>query len=323
MDRRTFLHLAAAAALAVEWMPVAVRGANAKSRVAHVADPAFRTSHALATDQIKRMLDRALSLLTEIDEPQDAWRSLFSPKDVVGLKINCLAGRGLSTTPELVDAIALSLREIGIDSKNIIVWDRTGRDLASAGFAAGTQTPLYRCAGTDEIGFDGTLYEHNSIGSLASSILTRLCSAIINVPVLKDHGITGVSLSMKNYYGAIHNPNKYHPNGGNPFIADLNSMPIIRDKERLIVCDCLRGQYNGGPASDPRWRWPEGALMAARDPVALDAIGLDMIERKRGEHGLPSLEESKRFPAYIATAGTVNKLGNADRGAIDLIVDEV
>lgn len=323
MDRRTFLRLSTTAALAVGWMPLVSRSANMKSRVAYITDPAIRGSRELVSTGIKRMLDRSLSLLTGIDNAQDAWRSLFKPEEVVGLKVNCLAGRGLSTTTQLIDAIAMSLHEIGITHDRIIVWDRTATDLASAGFAPGRQTPLYRCIGTNEVGFDETLYEHNSIGSLASSILTRLCSAIINVPVLKDHGITGVSLSMKNYYGAIHNPNKYHPNGGNPFIADLNSLPLIRNKERLIVCDCLRGQYNGGPAYDPRWHWNEGAIMTARDPVALDSIGLAMIERKRKEQGLPSLEEAKRFPAYIATAGAINKLGNAGLDAIDLLRDEV
>lgn len=323
MDRRTFLRLAATSALAIDLLPRWSTAAGSRSRIVAISDPAIRHTHSLDTPRIKLMLDRALTLFTGADDAREAWRSLFAPGDVVGIKVNCLAGRGLSTSPPLVEAIALSLQSIGITADRIIAWDRNRRDLASAGFTAEARRRPFRVTGTDEVGFDGTLYEHNSIGSMASSILTQLCTAVINVPVLKDHGITGVSMSMKNYYGAIHNPNKYHPDGGDPYIADLNEMPFIRGKERLIVCDCLRAQYNGGPAFDPRWNWYEGTLMVGRDPVALDTTGHSEIERKRREAGLPSLRENKRFPSYITTAGTVNRIGTADPAEIDVLRDEI
>lgn len=37
-----------------------------------------------------------------------------------------------------------------------------------------------------------------------------------------------MSIALKNMYGAIHNPNKYHRNGCDPFAADLNILPDIR-----------------------------------------------------------------------------------------------
>ena len=41
-------------------------------------------------------------------------------------------------------------------------------------------------------------------------------TAVINVPQVKDHGICGMTLAMKNFFGAIHNPNKYHIGNGDP-----------------------------------------------------------------------------------------------------------
>jgi hypothetical protein len=45
------------------------------------------------------------------------------------------------------------------------------------------------------------------------------------------------AIALKNMYGVIHNPNKYHPNGCNPYIADLNMLPEIRTRMRLTICD--------------------------------------------------------------------------------------
>ncbi|MBI4720778.1 MAG: DUF362 domain-containing protein [Chitinivibrionia bacterium] len=321
MDRRSFLRLAAASALAAEWLPAPDLCARESSRVACITDPVLAKSREPAPERLQRLVDRSVTTLTGIDDAGEAWRSLFAPNDVVGIKVNCLAGRGNSTNPEVVEAIAASLRRIGIPGERIIVWDRSNRDLLAAGFKPGARG-AYRCFGTDEAGYDDRLFEEGSVGGLLSTILTSLSSAIINVPVLKGRGITGVSLSMKNHYGSIHNPNKYHPNGGDPYIADLNSIPMIRKKQRLIICDCLNGQCNGGPAYDPRWSWREGSMLAARDPVALDATALAMIERKRAERGLPALAEEKRFPAYIGTAAEINGLGNASRDSIELVREE-
>ena len=94
-------------------------------------------------------------------------------------------------------------------------------------------------------------------------ILAEKCTAIINVPVLKDHDLAGVTMAMKNFYGAIHNPNKYHDNNCNPYIAELNTSPIIKDKTRLIVCDALLAQYNGGPAFKPQYTWNYGGFSSA------------------------------------------------------------
>jgi uncharacterized protein (DUF362 family) len=323
MDRRAFLRMAAAASLAVGWIPAWAGIDSEKSRVIHISDPFFAKTGDMKALKLQGMLDKAVQLLTGANGADEAWRTLISPKDVVGIKVNCLAGRGLSTSPQVVEAIVRCLKRMGIAGEKIIVWDRTNRDLRSAGFSPGSPNNTCRCFGTDEVGFANRLYENKSVGSLFSLILTDMCTAVINVPILKDHGITGVSIGMKNYFGTIHNPNKYHPYGGDPYIADLNSMQIIRKKERLIVCDCLRPQYNGGPAYNPKWNWAEGALLAALDPVALDYTGLTMIENKRKEHGMPSLENDKRFPQYILTAANTNHLGFADPANIELVKEEI
>ncbi len=253
--------------------------------------------------EIARLLDDSVAAATGKSDARAAWASLFGKKDVVGIKVNCLAGRGLSSHPELVAAIVGGLAGAGVSKENIIVWDRLERELAGAGFSSRTIGGA-RALGTDSrgAGYEDDIEFSGEIGSCFSRILSRLCTAIVNVPVLKDHDLSGVSLGMKNFYGAIHNPNKYHDNNCDPYIADLNAHPLIAKKLRLVVCDGLKGQYHGGPAFRPQWTWPAATLVVGTDPVAVDRIGLGLIEQKRDDVGMGSLKDVGREAKHIRTA---------------------
>jgi uncharacterized protein (DUF362 family) len=147
-----------------------------------------------------------------------------------------------------------------------------------------------------------------------------VCDAVINLPVIKDHGIAGVTMALKSMFGAIHNPNKYHSNGGDPYVADVNMLAPIRQKLRLHICDGLNAQYEGGPSFMPQWMWPFNGLLVARDPVALDYVGWKIIEKKRAEAGMKPLGELKRQPTYIATAADrEHRLGTCDPKRIERV----
>jgi uncharacterized protein (DUF362 family) len=240
------------------------------------------------------------------------------PGEVVGLKVNCLAGRGNSTRPELADAIAERLQQAGV--RDIVVWDRLNADLESARFRIAEHGSGWRCFGNDVLGFEDELAMYGSVGSLICRTLTEVCEAVINLPVLKDHGIAGVTIALKSLFGAIHNPNKYHLNIGDPYVADVNMLPPIRQKVRLHICDATSAQYEGGPSYMPQWTWPFNGLLVARDPVALDYVGWQIIEKKRAELGMKSLKELKRQPTYIATAADEqHQLGTNDPKRIQVV----
>jgi uncharacterized protein (DUF362 family) len=130
----------------------------------------------------------------------------------------------------------------------------------------------------------------------------------------------GVTLALKNLFGAIHNPNKYHINAGDPYVADVNMFPAIRQKVRLTICDALTAQYEGGPSYMPQRSWPYNGLMVGRDPVALDYTGWQILERKRAEKGMKPLRELRREPLYISTAADArHRLGTNDPNRIDVV----
>ena len=291
-----------------------------KSRVVIARDPTLRgAGTSIDSGRLLRMLDRAVQSFYGCDSATEAWRRVVRPGEVVGLKVNCLAGRGASTGVPLVEVLCERLQQAGIREKHIVIWDRLNSDLESAGFRVGWRQHI-RCIGNDSAGYEDDLAVYGSVGSLLSKTLTRACDAVINLPVLKDHGITGVTLALKNFFGAIHNPNKYHVNSGDPYVADVNMLTPIRQKLRLSICDATTAQYEGGPSFMPQWTWPFNGLIVARDSVALDYTGWGIIEQKRAEKGLLSLRTLKREPAYIATAaGPPYSLGTDDPNQIERV----
>jgi uncharacterized protein (DUF362 family) len=296
----------------------AQQAASAKSRVVIARDDLLRGTG--STVDLRRMLgllDRAMQTLFDRDHAVEAWSKLVRPGETVGLKVNALGGRGLSSNLQLIQAICARLQEAGIKAGDIVVWDRDSDEMERAGFRIAMGGNGVQCFGTDRVDYEPELVAHGSVGSRLSRILTQRCNVLINVPVLKDHDGAGVTIALKNMYGVIHNPNKYHPNGCNPFIADLNMLPEIRTRMRLTICDATTAQYEGGPAYKPEYSWRHNALIVSQDPVALDYTGWQIIERKRAEKGLKTLEAEGRAPHYIATAADAgHQLGTNDPGRI-------
>jgi len=285
-----------------------------ESKVILARDPLLRGAGSNPdSDRLMKMLDRAMQSLYAADSPVDAWKKVVRPGEVVGLKVNGLAGRGISTSVLLVEAVCERLREAGIPQKDIVIWDRLNMDLESAGFRLASHRDRIRCIGNDALGYEDDLSIYSSVGSRLAKALTQVCDAVINLPVLKDHSIAGVTIALKNLFGAIHNPNKYHLNVGDPYVADVNMLPPIRQKVRLHICDALTAQYEGGPSFMPQWTWPFNGLMVSLDPVAMDYLGWQIIEQKRSDKGMKSLQALGRAPNYIATAADAqHRLGTND-----------
>lgn len=259
---------------------------------------------ALSSERVRERLDDGMTALLG-SEP---WHRLFSPDDIVAIKINGLASGHLSPRKELVWAIVDGLRSAGVAENRIIIWERTSRELQRSGFERQTGPDQVRAYATDALrggGYCTALESFGSVGSLVSRIVSQYANALINVGVLKDHDLAGISAGMKNLYGVIHNPNRYHDHGCDPYVAEVAALPSIRRTLRLTVIDAVLAQAHAGPAYSPEWIWPCNRFIVAMDPVACDRIAWDLIERARAGRGLARLDEVKRAPAWIATAASL------------------
>jgi len=97
---------------------------------------------------------------------------------------------------------------------------------------------------------------------------------IINVPILKHHGLTNVSLAMKNYMGLIGgNRGSWHQNM-DACLADVTSFM----KPQISVLDAVRVLTDHGPqGGDPGDVDLRGIVAASTDIVALDSFGASVM----------------------------------------------
>lgn len=299
-SRRELVRLAGLAALAGNGEAVGP-GAARPGRVGVARFPEPARGRPLTDVTTRATLERALVAATGAQTAAAAIAALVRPSDVVGLKLNCLGGPRMSPRPALVVALAGLLREAGVPPRAIIAFDRSTRELEKAGFAVRRSGEEYRCYGIDNA-YDSEPSSSGSIGSCFARLVSSECTALISVGVVKDHDLAGVSAGLKNWYGVIHNPNKYHDNNCDPFVADVLRHPWIEGKLRLTVLDGTMAQCHGGPAFRPDSTWPLGVLAVSVDPLAGDAWAWRIIDQERRRRGLPTLEQAGRAPRFLRTA---------------------
>jgi uncharacterized protein (DUF362 family) len=278
----------------------------------------------LTPARVDEMMRRGLALVTGSIDILAGLRSRFDPGDRVGIKVNTIGGRKISTLPDVSLGLAGWLSKAGIPERNILIWDRTNRELKEAGYKLSNDRNSMKIFGTDTAGagYETEIVSHLNIGSLFSTIQTNFVTSSISLAILKDHGLAGITASLKNYFGAIHNPNKYHDHHCDPYVAELFDIEAVKNKHRLSIIDALVVQYHRGPAFHPQWAEPCGILIFSTDPVAADAAGWQLIERLRARRGLPSLKEEGREPAYLATAQAMG-LGHGSPAGVKVIENEV
>lgn len=271
---------------------------------------------------VEELLNRSVCLLSGEKKPKDAWEKLIHPtkSDVVGIKVNMLGGPACRTAPELAFAVAECLKSIGVDKSKIIIWDRGTAELGKCGYPTSAKADDVRCMGTHpDSDFSATASKIGDKEIHLSRILSDEISILINLPIMKDHGGAGITGALKNHYGSFKEVFACHSNNCDPDIANLNALPEIRNKTRLIIFDAMCPLYDGGPVNRPANRWNYGGICAGTDPVATDAFSLSVIEAKRKEVGLDPIGDRAK---HIQTAEGLG-LGCADMAKIKVLGDSV
>ena len=274
---------------------------------------------------VKQMVETGITSLTGTNDPKAAWSSLFSKDERIGIKINGLGSDILAGNYQICWSIVDALKDIGVNENNIIVWDQYQNYLLSSGFRINMSFKGVRVFATDRGGGKealdpGSSYKEYDSGYGAvkiSKILTEEVDSLINLCLLKDHGIAGVTIALKNIsHGVVSHPEIFHDDSCDPFIAAINSIPVVKDKIRLHICNAILGLFDGGPMPHRRNVWSNNGIILSKDPVALDTIGINIIEEKRKERDLTSLFNRQNLPKHIETAGRYG-LGVSDLNLIN------
>ena len=296
---------------------------------------------------VNSMVSAGMLGLTGASDLKTAWRTFFNPGDRIGIKVNPVAGKELSTSIEVTRTVIAQLIDAGIPVENIMIWDRREFELEETGFTP-ANFPGIAIKGT-ECKIDGSftdasgkLFSEQRIDkdwyywadvegkydaetlpymvnegkySYFSKICTREVDKIINIPILKNAGAS-VTLCMKNLaYGAITNTGRLHKELWSETTAEACAFPPLRDKVVLNIVDGIRGCYNGGPGYNPQFVFDFKCMLFGTDPVAVDRIGYEIIQKKRKEEGVQK-DESPRGRQFMILAQQLG-LGTQDLDKIE------
>ena len=223
------------------------------------------------------MMDKALTTLTGINNPSDAWKSIIKPNDIVGIKSN--EWSHLPTPKALEEILKERVLNAGVREQNISIRDR---------------------------------------GILKDPVFQK-STALINARPLRTHNWSGVGTLIKNYIMFTEKPWTYHPDTCAD-LAKLWKLPEVAGKTRLNILVMLTPLFHGtGPHHfNKEYIWKYNGLLIGFDPVAVDSVGVRILENKRKEYF--GEERPLNPPAkHILLADTRHKLGNANPEKINLV----
>ena len=127
---------------------------------------------------------------------------------------------------------------------------------------------------------DSGIPEENISDAQGGPDKPKACTALIGLPGLKAHWLTGIGTVLKLYILYSGSPRSYHQQD-NSKLGEIWNLPFVKGKTRLVLVDALHPLCDKGPQPDPRYKWAYNGLIAGTDPVALDTVCLKIIMNKR------------------------------------------
>ena len=317
----------------------APRATNTAARIVIVQGQNLLNTYLPIDDRVDAAFNCGLAQFTLNTNVPEAWRTLVSTNDTVGIKVFSEPGPLTGTRPAVVAAVARGLIAAGVPPEKIIIWDRHAADLRNAGFFELAEKLGIGCAGAAESGYDtNTFYLPDApvIGALVwgdvefgntnagvgkksfvSKLVDQRLTKIISVAPLISENSAGVcghffSLSL----GSVDNVRRFEDSGDRLSVAlpEIYALPAVGDKVALCITDALIGQYAGGPANYLQYALVRGQIWFSRDPVALDTLALKELARERAAVNSP--RQPANFEIY--TNAALLQLGISDPAKIQV-----
>jgi uncharacterized protein (DUF362 family) len=296
-------------------------------RVIAVQSPASIVAGQYQPAVIDQMMNRGMLELTGAPGWPDAWRALFEPGDVVGIKVSPVGGPKLCSDVSVLRRIVDGLEQAGVKRTDIIVYSRYRQEILETnidkwlpdGVRWAGASEQYNDVQLDMDGYDRDHYMEMALikpgddpndshfrRSYVAKVIAQQVNKFINLPVLKHHQSAGVTICLKNMsHGMVNNVNRSHLtptlNACGIFIPSVVNLPVIRQKAVLQICDGVKASFHGGPGYKPQYVWEHKTMYFATDPVALDKTGLRAIDEQRARVGMASVALSKpdQFSTFL------------------------
>ncbi len=316
-----------------------LRSTNATARVVVVENPDAVSDFQPDATIVQDMVNRGLTNFTGKATIVEAWRSLLTTQDVVGVKVVSEPGEISGTRPAVVAAVIHGLLDAGVPPDQIIIWDKQTDNLRDAGFFRLAAQLGVRASGAAEAGYDSTNFynpdtavigrlvwgdfefgnTNAGVGrkSFVTKIVSRQITKIISVaPLLNDNdiGVYGhlYSLAM----ASVDNTVRFDGDPDRLAVAvpEIYALPALGDRVALNITDALIGQYEGGERGLLHYSSVPCQLWFSRDPVALDTLAVRELDRER--HAANAPEFTPHLDIY--TNAVLLQLGVSDPAKIQV-----
>ncbi len=274
---------------------------------------------------VQTMVNLAITNFTHKATIAEAWRSLVSTQDVVGIKVFSAAGELSGTRPIVVAAVIHGLLDAGLPATNIIIWDKHADDLRAAGFFKLAAQLGVRAAGAVETGYDPTnfylpdsavignlLYGDLEFGkkgegvgrkSFVSLLVSRQITKIISIaPLLNENEIGACGQLYSLALGGVDNTFRFESDADRLAVAvpEIYALPALGDRVALDITDALIGQYEGSSRGLLQYSFVLDQLWFSRDPVALDTLAIKELEHERRALDAPEFKPNLELYANAA-----------------------
>ncbi len=304
---------------------IPLRATNSAARVVVVENTNAIFNFQPDEGVVQAMVGLAITNFTGKTTSADAWRSLVSTNDIVGIKVFSAAGELSGTRPIVVAAVIRGLLDAGLPATNIIIWDKHAEDLRAAGFFKLAAQLGVRAAGAVETGYDPTnfynpdnavvgnlLYGDLEFGkkgegvgrkSFVAMIVSRQITKIISIaPLLNENEIGACGQLYSLALGGVDNTFRFESDADRLAVAvpEIYALPALGDKVVLDVTDALLGQYEGSSRGLLQYSFVLDQLWFSRDPVALDTLAIKELEHERRALDAPEFKPNLELYANAA-----------------------
>jgi|YNPNPStandDraft_1061719.scaffolds.fasta_scaffold01663_5 uncharacterized protein (DUF362 family) len=224
---------------------------------------------------------------------------------------------GVLTTSRVLEEIIVCLKEQGVREISIGEASIACKHIGSSTEAIfenlgyGVWQEKY---GVRLVDFNKEKMKQVSLDGHKIRITARLdeCDFLVNVPVLKTHGLTVVSLGMKNLKGLMdrRSKNYFHTKG---YILDHLILLLARHvNPDLTIIDGLYALERGPIHTGRAYR--KGLVIASRDMFAADAVGAGILGYTIPE--VPLLKEMAELEGRALDLSDVRVVGDLEIGDV-------
>jgi hypothetical protein len=273
--------------------------------------------------------DRAVEALISSFEKATGKALVPGVKKKVGLKVYTDSGPGLATPPDMVKAVIAALRRRGFENRNIFIVVLNSLRARMTGYLPSLVTgktpfegnpiyvlesgrfydpvwfydsplperfdPVFAAAQTRDA--KNTSNRDEDRKSFLDTILFLEADFWINLPVYTDHPVLGVNGALVNatLWNASNTARFFRSPATAPAaVAEMSAIPELRETWMCTIASLEEYQYIGGPFFNSLYTKSEPRIWLSNDPVMMDSLMRDRIDRARRKDGFDPISDDIR-----------------------------